>query len=66
MSIPTVGIGAGLRCDGQVLVFHDLLRLYNGLRPKFVKCYAELASAIRAYRDKARGGTFPGPEHESK
>ena len=70
VSIPTIGIGAGPRCDGQVLVFHDLLGLYDGFRPKFVKRYAELGeaarSAIRAYCEEVRGGTFPGPEHEFK
>jgi 3-methyl-2-oxobutanoate hydroxymethyltransferase len=70
VSIPTIGIGAGPRCDGQVLVFHDLLGLYDGLRPKFVKRYAELGeaarSALRAYCEEVRGGTFPGPEHEFK
>jgi 3-methyl-2-oxobutanoate hydroxymethyltransferase len=70
VSIPTIGIGAGPRCDGQVLVFHDLLGLYDGLRPKFVKRYAELGeaarSALRSYCEEVRGGTFPGPEHEFK
>jgi 3-methyl-2-oxobutanoate hydroxymethyltransferase len=70
VSIPTIGIGAGPRCDGQVLVFHDLLGLYDGLRPKFVKRYAELGeaarAALRAYTEEVRGGTFPGPEHEFK
>jgi 3-methyl-2-oxobutanoate hydroxymethyltransferase len=53
-----------------VLVFHDLLGLYDGLRPKFVKRYAELGeaarSALRAYCEEVRGGAFPGPEHEFK
>jgi 3-methyl-2-oxobutanoate hydroxymethyltransferase len=70
VAIPTIGIGAGPHCDGQVLVFHDLLGLYDGLRPKFVKRYAELGEAareaIRGYCQEVRGGKFPGPEHESK
>lgn len=67
VDVPTVGIGAGPNCDGQVLVFHDLLGLFDEFRPKFVKRYAELGqaarAALRAYRDEVRGGTFPGPEH---
>jgi 3-methyl-2-oxobutanoate hydroxymethyltransferase len=70
VSIPTIGIGAGPACDGQVLVFHDLLGLFDALRPKFVKRYAELGeavrSAVRAYCQDVRAGTFPGPEHEFK
>jgi len=68
VSIPTIGIGAGPDCDGQVLVFHDLLGLYDGFRPKFVKRYAELGTAMKAafaeYIDEVRSGTFPAPEHE--
>jgi 3-methyl-2-oxobutanoate hydroxymethyltransferase len=67
VSIPTIGIGAGPHCDGQVLVTHDLLGLFEDLRPSFVKRYAELAPLLRQafarYRDEVRGGTFPGPEH---
>jgi 3-methyl-2-oxobutanoate hydroxymethyltransferase len=70
VSIPTIGIGAGPQCDGQVLVFHDLLGMYDGLRPKFVKRYAELGeaarSALRAYCQDVRSGAFPAPEHEFK
>jgi 3-methyl-2-oxobutanoate hydroxymethyltransferase len=70
VAIPTIGIGAGPACDGQVLVFHDLLGLFDALRPKFVKRYAELGeavrSAVRAYCQDVRAGTFPGPEHEFK
>jgi 3-methyl-2-oxobutanoate hydroxymethyltransferase len=66
-SIPTIGIGAGPSCDGQVLVWHDLLGLYDGVRPKFVKRYAELGAAatdaVRAYCQEVRAGTFPGPGH---
>ncbi|OWK40910.1 3-methyl-2-oxobutanoate hydroxymethyltransferase [Fimbriiglobus ruber] len=70
VSIPTIGIGAGPHCDGQVLVYHDLLGLFDGFRPKFVKRYAELGeatrAAVRAYCAEVRKGTFPGPEHEFK
>jgi 3-methyl-2-oxobutanoate hydroxymethyltransferase len=67
-SVPTIGIGAGPGCDGQVLVFHDMLGLFTGLKPKFVKRYAELGelaqSAIAQYAEEVRNGAFPGPEHE--
>ena len=66
--VPTIGIGAGPGCDGQVLVWHDLLGLFDGFRPKFVKRYAELGDAVRAavaeYAAEVRGGTFPGPGHQ--
>ena len=66
VSIPTIGIGAGPGCDGQVLVWHDLLGLYEGLRPKFVKRYAELGSlataALAEYCREVRDGTFPAAE----
>lgn len=66
--VPTIGIGAGAQCDGQVLVVHDLLGLQNDFQPKFVKRYAELGTAIRqaaeSYADDVRQGHFPGPEHE--
>lgn len=67
LSIPTIGIGAGARCDGQVLVMQDLLGLLDDFRPKFVKRFAELKvpvqKAVRAYADEVRRGTFPGKEH---
>ena len=67
VSVPTIGIGAGPDCDGQVLVWHDLLGLYAGQSPRFVKRYAELGQAIReaveAYCREVRGGVFPGAEH---
>jgi 3-methyl-2-oxobutanoate hydroxymethyltransferase len=67
MSIPTIGIGAGADCDGQVLVLHDLLGITTGYVPKFVKAYADLKTeitrAVIEYRDDVRSGTFPGPEH---
>ncbi len=65
--IPTIGIGAGIGCDGQVLVLHDLLGLTTEKTPKFVKKYAELGEAVKeavtAFMQEVAGGTFPGPEH---
>jgi 3-methyl-2-oxobutanoate hydroxymethyltransferase len=67
LSIPTIGIGAGPECGGQVLVWHDLLGLTPGHVAKFVKSYAQLGAtieqALRAYIADVRGGVFPGPEH---
>ncbi|NJM83700.1 MAG: 3-methyl-2-oxobutanoate hydroxymethyltransferase [Tabrizicola sp.] len=67
LTIPTIGIGAGAACDGQVLVVDDMLGLFTEFRPKFVKRYAELgtmaADAIAAYAAEVRARTFPGPEH---
>lgn len=64
--VPTIGIGAGAGCDGQVLVTHDMLGLTVGRVPSFVKQYADLrgaiASAVTQYRDDVRGGMFPGAE----
>jgi len=66
LSIPTIGIGAGKGCNGQILVYHDMLGLFSDFRPKFVKCYAELGGLMReafaAYREEVRQGAFPGPE----
>jgi 3-methyl-2-oxobutanoate hydroxymethyltransferase len=68
LRIPTIGIGAGPACDGQVLVFHDMLGLTTGKAPKFVKRYANLAEdisrAAAEYAEDVRTGKFPGPEHE--
>lgn len=65
--IPTIGIGAGPDCDGQVLVVHDVLGLFERFVPKFVKRYAHLTQTIQdaliQFRDEVRGGQFPGPEH---
>jgi len=65
--VPTIGIGSGPDCDGQVLVLHDLLGLYEEFKPRFVKRYAELGAAVREavgrYVSEVRGGEFPGPEH---
>jgi 3-methyl-2-oxobutanoate hydroxymethyltransferase len=67
VSVPTIGIGAGPHCDGQVLVTHDMLGLHEDLSPKFVKRYAQgrqlFLEAMRQYRDEVRSGAFPGPEH---
>jgi 3-methyl-2-oxobutanoate hydroxymethyltransferase len=65
LKIPTIGIGAGPRCDGQILVVDDLLGMTPPPRPKFVRPYAELrveaVRAVRAWRDDVRRGRFPGP-----
>lgn len=67
ISIPTIGIGAGAGCDGQVLVSHDLLGLFDRFTPKFVRQYAQIGQAMRdafaAYRDDVQAGTFPAAEH---
>jgi 3-methyl-2-oxobutanoate hydroxymethyltransferase len=67
VSIPTIGIGAGPNCDGQVLVVHDILGLYGDFKPKFVKRYAnlgpEVQRAFAQYKKEVEDGSFPGPEH---
>jgi 3-methyl-2-oxobutanoate hydroxymethyltransferase len=67
MTIPTIGIGAGAACDGQVLVFHDMLGLYPDFKPKFAKRYADLGTqvkaAVEAYCQEVREGSFPAAEH---
>jgi 3-methyl-2-oxobutanoate hydroxymethyltransferase len=67
LKIPTIGIGAGPGCDGQVLVTHDLLGLFDQLRPRFVKQYAELGQemrrAVEEYCREVREGVFPAAEH---
>src|SRR6185437_11871726 len=67
VSVPTIGIGAGPDCDGQVLVYHDLLGLSEGHLPRFVKRYANLSREIRdaleAYAADVRSGTFPSDEY---
>ena len=64
--IPTIGIGAGPHCDGQVLVFHDVVGLFSGFTPTFVKRYTEAGNAIRdalqRYREEVASGTFPARE----
>lgn len=67
VTIPTIGIGAGPSCSGQVLVLHDLLGLNDGFAPKFLKRYAALADdvrgAVRAFGDDVRGGRYPDAAH---
>ncbi|MFN3823448.1 MAG: 3-methyl-2-oxobutanoate hydroxymethyltransferase [Pseudorhodobacter sp.] len=67
LAIPTIGIGAGVDCDGQILVIDDMLGLFTDFRPKFVKRYATLgadaATAIETYATEVRGRSFPGPDH---
>jgi 3-methyl-2-oxobutanoate hydroxymethyltransferase len=67
LRVPTIGIGAGAACDGQVLVWHDLLGLYAGKAPRFVKRYADLAGeakrALEAYVDDVRERRFPEEQH---
>ncbi len=67
VDIPTIGIGAGLHCDGQVLVVNDMLGYFEEFKPKFVKCYTELgeviARAVADYVAEVKQGEFPGEEH---
>ena len=66
VGIPTIGIGAGPYCDGQVLVYHDLLGIEERIAPRFVRRYAEQGKgareAIAAFADDVREGRFPAPE----
>ena len=67
LGIPTIGIGAGVDCDGQVLVLHDVLGLFGEFKPKFAKRYADIGTAVvealREYDRDVRAGTFPDDEH---
>jgi len=67
LTIPTIGIGSGPHCDGQVLVLHDMLGLNEAFRAKFVKTYAELArevrAAVRQFAEEVRQGDYPDPAH---
>ncbi|PYE18281.1 ketopantoate hydroxymethyltransferase [Paraburkholderia silvatlantica] len=67
LRIPTIGIGAGVDCSGQVLVLHDMLGIFPGKRPRFVKDFMagqpDIESAVRAYVQAVKEGTFPGPGH---
>jgi 3-methyl-2-oxobutanoate hydroxymethyltransferase len=67
VKVPTIGIGAGAGCDGQVLVFHDMLGLFPDFKPKFAKRYADLGTAaktaVEAYCREVRDGSFPAAEH---
>ena len=68
VNIPTIGIGAGPGCDGQVLVFHDLFQFGLGHRPRFVKSYADLSKEVvqgsKCFIDEVRAGRFPGPAQQ--
>jgi len=70
LTIPTIGIGAGADCDGQVLVIHDMLGLFDDFTPKFVKRYADLKQtmngAVKNFISDVRECKFPGPEHSFK
>ena len=67
LTIPTIGIGAGPDCDGQVLVFHDIVTLYGEFKPRFVKRFCEggeaLLKGISSYTEEVRKGTFPSADH---
>jgi 3-methyl-2-oxobutanoate hydroxymethyltransferase len=67
LTIPTIGIGAGINCDGQVLVLHDMAGMFEKFIPKFVKTYAQLnvqmKEAVNQYIDEVRKGTFPEKKH---
>ncbi|MCB8981111.1 MAG: 3-methyl-2-oxobutanoate hydroxymethyltransferase [Ardenticatenaceae bacterium] len=67
LTIPTIGIGAGVGCDGQVLVYHDMLGLYDRLQPRFVKEYGQIGqavvTAVQSYADEVRRRAFPAEEH---
>jgi len=67
LTIPTIGIGAGVGCDGQVLVYHDMLGLYDRLQPRFVKEYsqigAKIVTAVQTYAEEVRRREFPAEEH---
>ena len=67
LTIPTIGIGAGAGCDGQVLVYADMLAMFSDFRPKFVKAFANVGEAMRAgfkaYDEEVKAGTYPAKEH---
>ncbi len=67
LEIPTIGIGAGVQCDGQVLVIQDLMGMFRQMRPKFVRTYAQggdaMVAAVQQYIQEVRSGEFPGQEH---
>ena len=70
VNIPTIGIGAGAGCDGQVLVYQDMLAMYSNMKPKFVKQFAQVGEqmreAFRTYKEEVAAGTFPAAEHTFK
>ena len=67
ISIPTIGIGSGAGCDGQVLVYQDMLNMYDDFKPKFVKTFADVGGVIKdgikKYVDQVQNGEFPATEH---
>lgn len=67
LTIPTIGIGAGAGCDGQILVYQDMLGMFSDYVPKFVKKFAEVGTVMKegfnAYRDEVQAGTYPAEEH---
>lgn len=70
LDIPTIGIGAGAGCDGQVLVYQDMLALFSDFKPKFVKHFGnigpQMTAAFKAYDEEVKAGTFPSEEHAFK
>lgn len=70
LDIPTIGIGAGAGCDGQVLVYQDMLALFSDFKPKFVKHFGnigpQMTAAFKAYDEEVKAGTFPSEEHTFK
>jgi 3-methyl-2-oxobutanoate hydroxymethyltransferase len=70
LTIPTIGIGAGVHCDGQVLVIHDMLGLFDDFTPKFVKRYVDLkksmTGAVKDFICEVKEKTFPAEEHSFK
>lgn len=70
LHVPTIGIGAGADCDGQVLVYQDMLSMFGDFKPKFVKRFGEVGSvmkeAFQNYSDEVKAGTFPAPKHTFK
>jgi len=70
VSIPTIGIGAGKGCDGQILVYQDMLGMFSDFKPKFVKQFSDVGHHMREgfkqYIEEVRSGSFPGKEHEFK
>ncbi|MFX0548137.1 3-methyl-2-oxobutanoate hydroxymethyltransferase [Hathewaya histolytica] len=70
ISVPTIGIGAGAGCDGQILVYHDMLNMFSDLKPKFVKTFSNVGDVMREginnYISEVKNGTFPSSEHSFK
>jgi len=70
VTVPTIGIGAGIECDGQVLVYQDMIGLFDRFVPRFVKQYARVGEimldSFKRFKEEVEGGTFPGEEHSFK